>query len=168
MSTCAASPNGASIWRRRLRARRAFESEPCWRQNQGRPLRDPLRYEGLSRRVCRATRFRSALVCMQVLTTSPLPTRFRSALVCMQVLTTAPFPSVSESGAVCSVPQVWVLSLSTHAVILNRHVAIHSLGECSYAVWMSGSLVPVRCSALVRTRAVCCAGRTCAQKRDTS
>jgi cytochrome bd-type quinol oxidase subunit 2 len=93
-------------------------------------------------------------VCMQVLTTAPLPTRFRSALVCMQVLTTAPFPPVSESGAVCSVPQVWVLSLSTHAVILNRHVAIHSLGECSYAVWMSGSLVPVAMFSVVRTRAV--------------
>ena len=104
-------------------------------------------------------------MCMQVLTTAPLPTRFRSALVCKQVLTTAPFPPVSESGAVCSVPQVWVLSLSTHAVILNRHVAIHSLGECSYAVWMSGSLVPVRCSASCER--VLCGPRTCAQKRDT-
>ena len=73
----------------------------------------------------------------------------------MQVLTTARRThSVSESGAVCSVPQVWVLSLSTHAVILNRHVAIHSLGECSYAVWMSGSLVPVAMFSVVRTRAV--------------
>jgi len=107
-----------------------------------------MRYEGLSRRVCRATRFRSALVCMQVLTTARRT------------------HSVSESGAVCSVPQVWVLSLSTHAVILNRHVAIHSLGECSYAVWMSGSLVPVRRSASCVARTMLWG--TCAQKRDTS
>ena len=130
------------------RGERLNRSHADWSQNRGRPLRAPMRYEGLSRRVCRATRFRSALVCMQVLTTAPPPTRFRSALVCMQVLTTAPPPTRFRSALVCMqvlttapLPTRFrrpvpfapflrsVLSLSTHAVILNRHVAIHSLGR---------------------------------------
>ena len=172
------------------RGERLNRSHADWSQNRGRPLRAPMRYEGLSRRVCRATRFRSALVCMQVLTTAPPPTRFRSALVCMQVLTTAPPPTRFRSALVCMqvlttapLPTRFrrpvpfapflrsVLSLSTHAVILNRHTSPFTVWAGVFVsgldVGIAGSRSTVLGSASCRARACAVWARVCAQKRET-